>query len=268
MPPVLAGMAITHILFDLDDTLVAEESSAEAAFLATCEHARERYGVDSHALHHAVRDRAREAWFSAPTNAYCQAVGIASWEGLWARFPGDDPNLKALRRWAPAYRRDAWARALEDFGVRDATFAERLASIFPAERRARHVVFPDVEDTLAALRGTFRLAILTNGTPGLQREKIAGSGLAHYFDAVTVAGEVGVGKPDARAFAAALEAAGATPGGTVMVGDSLRRDVQGAQQAGLRAFWLNRNGRDRELDMMPDAEMTSLRELPTLLRRG
>ena len=53
-----------------------------------------------------------------------------------------------------------------------------------------------------------------------------------------------------------------------MVGDSLRRDVQGAQQAGLRAFWLNRNGRDRELDMMPDAEMTSLRELPTLLRRG
>ena len=41
-------------------------------------------------------------------------------------------------------------------------------------------------------------------------------------DAITVAGEVGVGKPDARAFAAALEAAGATSGGTVMVGDSLR----------------------------------------------
>ena len=102
MPPVLAGMAITHILFDLDDTLVAEESSAEAAFLATCEHARERYGVDSHALHHAVRDRAREAWFSAPTNAYCQAVGIASREGLWARFPGDDPNLKALAAGRPA----------------------------------------------------------------------------------------------------------------------------------------------------------------------
>ena len=44
-------MAITHVLFDLDDTLVAEESSAEAAFLATCEHARERYGVEPQALH-------------------------------------------------------------------------------------------------------------------------------------------------------------------------------------------------------------------------
>ena len=261
-------MAITHVLFDLDDTLVAEESSAEAALLATCEHARERYGVDPHALHRTVRERAREAWFAAPTNAYCQAVGIASWEGLWARFPGDDPNLKALRRWAPAYRREAWSRALADFGVRDAPFAERLASIFPVERRARHVVFPDVEDTLAALRGSWRLAILTNGTPGLQREKIAGSGLAHYFDAVTVAGEVGVGKPDARAFAAALKAAGATPGQTVMVGDNLRRDVQGAQQAGMRAFWLNRHGREREPDVLPDAEMITLSELPALLRQG
>ena len=259
---------MTHVLFDLDDTLVAEESSAEAAFLATCQHARERYGVDPHALHRAVRERAREAWFAAPTNAYCQAVGIASWEGLWARFPGDDPNLKALRRWAPAYRREAWSRALADFGVRDAPFAERLASIFPVERRARHVVFPDVEDTLVALHGSWRLAILTNGTPGLQREKIAGSGLAHYFDAVTVAGEVGVGKPDARAFAAALKAAGAAPGRTLMVGDSLRRDVQGAQHAGLRAFWLNRTCAKRELTVVPDAEMTSLSELPALLRRG
>ena len=261
-------MEITHVLFDLDDTLVAEESSAEAAFLATCEHARERYGIDPYALHRAVRERAREAWFAAPTHAYCQAVGLASWEGLWARFTGDDPSLEALRRWAPAYRREAWSGALEDFGVRDAEFAEHLAAIFPAERRARHVVFPDVEDTLAALRGTWRLAVLTNGTPGLQREKIAGSGLAHYFDAITVAGEVGVGKPDVRAFAAALKAAGATPGRTVMVGDNLRRDVEGGQRAGLRAFWLNRTGRERDLDVLPDAAMTSLSELPALLRRG
>ena len=245
---VARSVEITHVLFDLDDTLVAEESSAEAAFLATCEHARERYGVDPHELHQAVRDRAREAWFAAPTITYCRAIGIASWEGLWARFPGDDPNLEALRRWAPAYRREAWSRALEDFGVRDAPFAERLAAIFAVERRARHVVFPDVEDTLAALHGTWGLAILTNGTHGLQREKIAGSGLAHYFDAITVAG--------------------ATPDRTVMVGDSLRRDIQGAQQAGLRAFWLNRTGKDGDPDVAPDAQMTSLNELPELLRGG
>jgi FMN phosphatase YigB (HAD superfamily) len=113
---------------------------------------------------------------------------------------------------------------------------------------ARHVVFPDVEDTLAALHGTWGLAILTNGTHGLQREKIAGSGLAHYFDAITVAG--------------------ATPDRTVMVGDSLRRDIQGAQQAGLRAFWLNRTGKDGDPDVAPDAQMTSLNELPELLRGG
>ena len=119
----------------------------------------------------------------------------------------------------------------------DAPFAERLASIFPVERRARHVVFPDVEDTLVALRGSWRLAILTNGTPSLQREKIAGSGLAHYFDAVTVAGAVGVGKPDARAFAAALEAAGATPGrrswsATICVAMSRARSRPACERSG------------------------------------
>ena len=186
----------------------------------------------------------------APTIAYCQAVGIASWEGLWARFP--DPNLEALR-----------LPGASDFG---GPFAERLATIFLAERRARQDI---------GTHGIWRQAILTNGTPGA----IAGSRMAHYFDAITVAGEVGVGKPDARVFGAALKAAGAPAGGTVMVGDNLRRDVQGAQQAGLRAFWLNRDGREPELDVTPGAEIASRRGngdsggaaigggLPTISRR-
>lgn len=33
------------ILFDFDDTLVVEEASAEEAFLATCEHVCEEYGL-------------------------------------------------------------------------------------------------------------------------------------------------------------------------------------------------------------------------------
>ena len=53
-----------------------------------------------------------------------------------------------------------------------------------------------------------------------------------------------------------------------MVGDSLRRDIQGGQQAGLRAFWLNRTGKDGDPDVAPDAQMTSLNELPELLRSG
>lgn len=52
-------MAIRSVLFDLDDTLVVEGASADAAFLATCERAHEKHGIDPEALHQAVRYHAR-----------------------------------------------------------------------------------------------------------------------------------------------------------------------------------------------------------------
>ena len=261
-------MAIRSILFDLDDTFVVEGASADAAFLATCERAREKHGIDSEALHQSIRYHARKLWRASATITYCRAIGISSWEGLWARFLGNDPNLKSLRTWAPAYRREAWFRALADHGVSDLSFAEQLAAIFLSERRARHVVFPDVENNLANLKEVYQLALVTNGAPDLQREKIQGTNLARFFDAILISGEVGVGKPDCRIFKLALEALTTSPSETVMVGDSLTRDILGAQCAGLKGIWLNRLGNDVADQVTPDAQITNLNQiherLPTL----
>src|SRR4030042_645577 len=132
-------MPITAVLFDLDETLVMEVASNDAALLATCERARRRFAIDPQSLRDAVRKRAQELWHASPTLAYCRDIGISSLEGLWARFTGDDPGLTALREWAPAYRHEAWSRALADHGVGDSAFAEELSAAFPPERRARHV---------------------------------------------------------------------------------------------------------------------------------
>lgn len=258
-------MAIAAVLFDLDDTLVEEQPAAEAAFLATCALARERYGIDPAALHQSVRDHARRLWYESPTIGYCRDIGISSWEGLWGRFLGDDPSLQALRAWTPTYRRESWAAALADQGVADTAFAERLAAAFQDERRSRHILFPEVEDTLSDLRSFCRLALVTNGAPDLQREKIGGADLAPHFDAIVVSGEVGFGKPDPRIFSLTLDQLSVSPGAAVMVGDSLRRDVVGAQQAGLRAIWVNRAGADPRDDVRPDAQIADLSQLRAVL---
>lgn len=250
------------VLFDLDDTLVADDAATEAAFLATCAPAGARYGLDSGALARAVRRHARRLWRVAPTIGYCRAIGISSSEGLRARFTGDDPNLAALRAWAPTYRREAWSRALADCGVRDAALAEELASTYGVERGARHLVFPDVVPVLTALGRTCRLALVTNGAPDLQRAKLCGAGLAPYFAAVIVSGEVGAGKPDPRPFALALAALRADPTEAAMVGDSLARDIAGARRAGLRGIWLDRTGAGGGVDgVRPDARIMDLRQL-------
>lgn len=258
-------MTIKAILFDFDDTLVIEEASAEEAFLAACELAREKYGVDPVELHKTLRPTAREIWQSAPTIDYCRAVGISSWEGLWAQFFGDDPRLKPLQGWAPEYRLKAWSAALAEFDVEDSQLANELADTFIKERRTRHIAFPETLSVLEKLRGNYPLGLITNGAPDIQLAKIDGSGIRHYFDSITISGEVGIGKPDPKIFDTALQALGSSVEDTLMVGNSLGRDVAGAQKFGMRAVWVNRTGATRKIDVEPYAEITSLEELQDIL---
>ncbi|HEY6476290.1 MAG TPA: hypothetical protein VI456_06880, partial [Polyangia bacterium] len=146
------------LLFDLDETLMADESAAVAAFEATARSAAARADVDVAGMAIAARGRAREVWHAAPTHAYCRRVGIASWEGLWCRFEGDGPETRALHEWSGTYRREAWRLALADQGVRDAELAAELAQRFGAERRARHEVFVDAA-ALVALNESHAFAL-------------------------------------------------------------------------------------------------------------
>jgi putative hydrolase of the HAD superfamily len=66
------------------------------------------------------------------------------------------------------------------------------------------------------------------------------------FRSVTYSQEVGAEKPSPAVFARALERAGCLASEAVHVGDSLQADVDGARACGLRAVWLNRDGRPGE----------------------
>jgi putative hydrolase of the HAD superfamily len=140
------------LLFDLDDTLVIEEPAATASFTATAQAASTRYQLDAERLALTARERARELWYATPAHPYCMRVGISSWEGLWCRFEGDDPDVRWLREWSPRYRREVWNLALADQGVHDPALAEELGERYGIERRARHDRFADVPACLDQLR--------------------------------------------------------------------------------------------------------------------
>jgi putative hydrolase of the HAD superfamily len=252
------------LLFDLDDTLVAEVPAATAAYRATAEHAAARVDVDADRLARDVRTRARALWNATPVHPYCLRLGISSSEAMWCRFAGGGEEIAWLRAWAPEYRRTAWRDALAQQGIDDADLAAELAERFPAERRAYHEVFEDVVPALDELGRRHRLALITNGASCLQREKLDASGLAGRFDAVVVSGDSGAGKPDPAIFRLALDRLGGEAAGAWMIGDSLERDVRGALGAGLRAVWVNRFGDDGD----HEPQVTTLAELPALLARG
>ncbi|MHC4735979.1 MAG: HAD family hydrolase [Planctomycetota bacterium] len=154
---------------------------------------------------------------------------------------------------------------MAEHGVDDLLFAEELAAVFQKERRLRHIVYSDVVPVLQALREKYKLGLVTNGALDLQREKLRGSKLGVFFDVVIISGEVGIGKPDPQIFDLVCERLNVGPETAVAVGDSLGRDISGAQRAGVRAIWLNRDNRERNDSVEPDYEVESLNELSEYL---
>jgi len=253
------------LLFDLDDTLVVEEPAADAAFHATARVASARHSVDAEKLAVMARERARELWYATPVHRYCMHIGISSWEGLWCRFEGNEPNTRWLREWSPRYRREVWSLALADQGVHDPDLAEELGERYDRECRARHDRFPDVPACLDELRNSYALGLITNGASCLQREKLTTAGLDEYFDAVVVSAEFGVGKPDPSIFMHTHSLLGCDSEHTVMIGDSIARDVEGALAVGLGAIWVNRSGQPRPADWPNLIEVSTLSDLPAAL---
>lgn len=258
-------MKIKTVIFDLDDTLIGDDSNVRRALRVTCDPVANRHGIDCDKFVSTLLSTARDIWYASPTHEYCQRVGIGSWEGLWIEYVGDNSDIENLRRWTPTYRREAWNQTLMKFDIRDTVLADELNAKFPDERRKIHDPFPEVAVVLDELRTDYRLALLTNGAVSLQNEKLDLSGLRPCFDVVTVSGEIGIGKPDRQVFDLTLERLGLPADAAVMVGDNLRADIAGALGVGMRAVWINRYDKPNDAGVVPDFEINCLDQLPSVL---
>jgi putative hydrolase of the HAD superfamily len=132
-----------------------------------------------------------------------------------------------------------------------AALVERTGFDVPREKFVRELedrigesyrLTPGVRSALADARaGGWSLAVVTNGPTSTQDPKIRATGLDELADAVCIAGEVGVSKPDPLMFTEAARRAGTTLDGAWMIGDNLDADIAGAQGVGARTVWLRRD---------------------------
>lgn len=260
-------MAKKAVLFDLDDTLLWDDRSVQEAFDATCQYASAKTGVDPARLEQEVRREARALYESYETFPFTKMIGINPFEGLWANFrEGRQAEFRKLEELAPAYRRESWTRGLRALGVEDEELGAELAERFPAERRKRPLTYEETFEVLDALKGKYQLLLLTNGSPDLQQEKLAGvPNLAPYFDHIIISGDFGEGKPAVSIFRHALGMLGIEPADGIMVGDKLTTDILGANTVGMDSVWINRHGMTRNDEIVPKHEIKSLRELLPLL---
>ncbi len=254
------------IIFDLDDTLILEEPLAKKAFLTTCALAEDKYGISRYSLYETARAKSKELWYSYDTKDYVQKIAISSWEALWGDFSGDDENLGKIRGFIDDYRLNTWRNALLEHKIDDLEFSKVLADKFVAARSALSEFFPESLSVLKRLARNYRLGLITNGAPGIQRAKIRMAGIKKYFDHIIISGEIGMSKPNAGIFFKALDAFHTTKDRVIYIGNNLRSDVAGAKNAGLYTVWINRGKKENDGTTKPDAAIVNLKKIYKIIK--
>lgn len=253
------------VFFDLDDTLLWDQKSISEAFKATCRYAAEMYEIDPEELEESVRASAQELYASYETYEFTKMIGINPFEGLWGNFPDEGTEFAKMKEIVPGYRKEAWTNGLLKLGINDSAFGEELGERFPLERKKRPFLYEETFKVLDALKGDYRLLLLTNGSPDLQNTKLTiTSELVPYFEKIVISGAFGRGKPYAAIFEYALSLMDLKSDEAIMVGDNLMTDILGASRVGMKSVWINRHEKERN-EVIPTYEITHLEELFSIL---
>jgi putative hydrolase of the HAD superfamily len=196
----------------------------------------------------------------------------AAWE-VADRWFWDDYNRAGNDTWGDDAKIDAaWrhyhALMLGELGM-SAWRGELIETILAAQYAPESwELYPDALPAIEELRGTgMRLGIVSDWGSNLL-PIVEGLGLASELDFVIASGAVGVSKPDPAIFRLAAARVKVPPGASLMVGDSYRADIVGAESAGMEGILIRRpEWRERREVVPPEARViASLAELPEIVR--
>ena len=159
--------------------------------------------------------------------------------------------------------RRASLRLVADQTGYDHGLVEPAMEVF-LEARHRILLYDDVIPALRRLRQAgFRLGSLTNGNADVHR-----LGIGELFDFSLSADSVGQPKPHPLMFQTAFRHAGVSPAQLAHVGDEPVTDLEGAQAAGAKAIWMNRQQLVLDPGIRVDAHVSDMTELLGLFGLG
>jgi putative hydrolase of the HAD superfamily len=207
-------MKYKHLFFDLDHTLWDFDSNA-------METLQELYG--SFAL---------ENKGVLPFEDFYKLYKIHN-DVLWDRYHKGFVTGEELK-WKRMYR------TLLDFKIADEPLAKQMSEQFLEILPTKKILFPHTIEILDYLtEKKYQLHLITNGFEKIQWIKLNNSGLDKYFTHVVTSEKSNSLKPKKEIFEYALTIAGAELHQSIMLGDNLDADIQGAINVGMDNIFVN-----------------------------
>ncbi|HWB26977.1 MAG TPA: YjjG family noncanonical pyrimidine nucleotidase [Chitinophagaceae bacterium] len=207
-------MAYKHLFFDLDHTLWDFETNAKEVL-------HELYDMNG-----------------------LEARGVTDFDNFFEHY--SHHNNRLWDRYTKGFIKQdelRWKRmwfTLLDFKIGDEMLSRLMAVQFLERLPFKKAVFPYTTEILAYLNNKgYKLHLITNGFESIQHNKLRSSNLRDYFVEVITSEASNSLKPHAAIFEFALEKALAMKEESIMIGDNLDADIQGAINVGLDTVFVN-----------------------------
>lgn len=203
---------IQHIFFDLDHTLWDFEKNSALAFETVLK------------KHQIAVDLNDFLQYYIPLNL-----------SYWEKYRKEEVTQAQLR-----YGRLKDTFNSLSYEIDDAMIDELSIEYIHYLPQFNHL-FEGAIEVLDYLNPNYHLHIITNGFEEVQSKKLKNSNIDHYFTTITNSEMAGVKKPNPLIFEYALNVAKADKSNSIMIGDCIDADVQGALDFGMDAIHFNEN---------------------------
>ncbi|MBX2938875.1 MAG: YjjG family noncanonical pyrimidine nucleotidase [Ferruginibacter sp.] len=227
-----------HLFFDLDHTLWDFDKNASIAL---------KILFEEEGLNNKIQ---------APFEDFYRTY-LHHNEVLWNRYHHgfiSAEDLKWRRMW----------RTLLEFKVADEELSKTLGVKFLDILPIQKEVFPYTFEILRYLSDKgYVLHLITNGFQKTQRTKLMHSGLEPYFRHMITSECSNSVKPKKEIFEYALQKSGAALNESLMIGDNLDADIQGAINAGMDSVFVNHTQKPHS--SLSTYTITHLKELEHIL---
>ena len=143
---------------------------------------------------------------------------------------------------------ELFARIIEKYRITGTAGGDPAvaARVFRAAGRYKLELYPQVRETLMALKQDFRMAAVSDGQSIWALPELSSTGLGKLFETVTISSDHGFRKPDRRMYEMTLRQMGLTAAEVIFVGNDMFRDVYGARMCGMKTIFFRSNQGDHD----------------------
>ena len=144
---------------------------------------------------------------------------------------------------------------MRDKGVYNREKFEECCRIYEEVKLESIEPYPYVGETLEKLREMgLKLAVVTDAMNGHAISRLRKAGLLHFFDVIVSADITGRKKPDPESIRFALQKLGVDAKEAILVGDSVRRDIQAGKRIGMVTVYAAYGDRNFHEDKKGEAD--------------